>query len=213
MLQLFDYFRSSASFRVRVALNLKGLPYDLVPIHLVNHGGEHLTPEYQTINPSSLVPTLKEGDKVLTQSLAIIEYLNDLHPEPPLLPSEPYEKALVRAFSLSIAADIHPLNNLRVLTYLTDHLNLNEAAKTKWYQHWITKGFSALETQLNAHPHSFQFCFGHQPSLADICLVPQCYNARRFNCDLSPYPTLMRIDQTCQQHKAFEKAWPTESAT
>lgn len=211
MLTLYDYFRSSASFRVRIALNLKGLDYQIIPIHLVNNGGEQFLENYQKINPQSLVPSLQDGDMILTQSLAIIEYLNETHPSPSLLPKSPYEKALVRSFALSIAAEMHPLNNLRVLKYLTDDLKISEEQKNQWYHHWIAKGLSALENRLITHNLTGHFCFYNQPTLADICLVPQMYNARRFNCDLSLYPTIVRIDANCQKHPAFMQAWPMES--
>jgi maleylpyruvate isomerase len=211
MLTLYDYFRSSACFRVRIALNLKGLAYQTIPIHLVKEGGEQYSPAYQRINPQQLVPTLQEGDKLLTQSLAIIEYLNDCHPAPQLLPTDPYQKALVRAFALAIAADMHPLNNLRVLTYLTKELAITDEQKNTWYQHWMTKGLSALESYLNKHSPSSDFCFGDTPTLADICLVPQLFNARRFACDLSAYPRLVSIDQHCQTFTAFINAKPTET--
>lgn len=211
MLKLYDYFRSSAAFRVRIALNLKGLTYKSIPIHLVNHGGEHHSDAYSQLNPHQLVPCLDDSGQILTQSLAIIEYLNDTHPTPPLLPVAPYHKALVRAFALSIAADLHPLNNLRVLKYLTTEFKISDEQKTKWYQHWVNKCFTGLETQLRQHNLAGAFCFGDHPSLADICLVPQMYNARRFNCDLSAFPTLVRIDEHCQTISAFANAWPNEA--
>lgn len=212
MLKLYDYYRSSACFRVRIALNLKGLPYEAIPIHLVNNGGEQFSDAYQKINTQNLVPSLQDGNKILTQSLAIIEYVDEVHPKPALLPSHPFEKALVRAFALSIAADLHPLNNLRVLKYLTTQLGLSEEKKNEWYQHWIAKGLAALEKQLTHSNTSSDFCFGNQPSLADICLVPQMFNARRFACDLSPYPTLVKIDAHCQKLDAVNAAWPKEAA-
>jgi maleylpyruvate isomerase len=211
MLKLYDYFRSSACFRVRIALNLKKLDFELNPIHLVNNGGEQHTTNYQAFNPQALVPTLLHDNQVLTQSLAIIEYLDELHPNPPLLPQNPLTKAQVRAFALSIAADIHPLNNLRVLQYLTDDLKIAADDKTKWYKHWVQKGLNALEKQLTSHHSTYSFCFGEEPTLAEICLVPQMYNARRFDCDLSFCPNLVRIDTLCQQLPAFKKAWPNEA--
>jgi maleylpyruvate isomerase len=210
MLKLYNYFRSSASFRVRIALNLKGLDYKKIPIHLVNHGGEQHSAEYAAINPQSLVPALSDNEKIITQSMAIIEYLEEKYPTPPLLPTDHYQRALVRAFSLAIAADTHPLNNLRVLNYLKDELNISEDQKNKWYQHWIAKSFSALETQLASSVYTGDYCFGNSPTMADIFLVPQMFNARRFSCDLSAYPTLTRIDAHCQQHVAFITAHPEE---
>lgn len=211
MLQLYNYYRSSASYRVRIALQLKGLEYKEIPVHLLNNGGEQHAAEYHAINPQSLVPTLMNGPKPITQSIAIIEYLDETHPDPALLPSDPYQKALVRAFALAITADIHPLNNLRVLKFLKNDLNLTDEQKNQWYQHWITTGFTALEKSLNSTQHKTDFCFGDSPTMADICLVPQMYNARRFNCDLSAYPTLNKIDAHCQTLSAFMKAQPQES--
>lgn len=208
MLQLYNYSRSSASFRVRIALNLKKLTYQDIEIHLLNNGGEHVQPDYAAINPQQLIPTLKDDEKIITQSLAIIDYLEDVYPTPSLLPNDPYQRALVRSFALAIIADVHPLNNLRVLKYLTQDLGLSEDKKNTWYQHWIKQGLSALEKKLTAKEHTDDFCFGNTPTIADICLVPQLFNARRFNCDLSAYPTLTKIDAHCQTLPAFEKAWP-----
>lgn len=213
MLKLYDYFRSSASFRVRIALNLKKLDYTCIPVHLINNGGEQHADAYMKINPQKLVPSLVSDNHVLTQSLAIIEYLDDTYPDPPLFPVDNYKKALVKSFALSIAADLHPLNNLRVLNYLTNNLQISDAQKTAWHHHWTKITFGALETQLNSQATTSKYCFGNEPTLADICLVPQMFNARRFNCDLSTYPTLVRIDETCQQLDAVAKAWPTEPVT
>ena len=210
MLTLYDYYRSSACFRVRIALQLKNIPHELASVHLVNNGGEQHSDEYKKINPFAAVPTLMIDDRPLTQSLAIIEYLNETNPAPALLPADPYTRALARSFALTIAADIHPLDNLRVLKYLMNELNINEDQKNKWYQHWIIKGFDALEKQLAHQNRQTPFCFGDEPSIADICLAPQMYNARRFNCDLTPYPTLVRIDAHCQSQAAFKAAWPVE---
>lgn len=211
MLTLYDYFRSSACFRVRIALNLKNLNHETVSINLINNGGEQFSDFYQKINPQHLVPSLKNDNHIITQSLAIIEYLDEIHPYPALLPNEAYEKALVRSLALSITADIHPLNNLRVLKYLTNELKISEEQKNNWYQHWIKKGLSALEERLLYLNCSRQFCFGDKPTLADICLVPQMYNARRFSCDLTSYPTLVRIDANCRQQESFIKSWPEET--
>jgi|SRR5579862_1807577 len=211
MLNLFDYFRSSACYRVRIALNLKNLPYQKIPIHLINDGGEQFKEQYQLINPQNLVPALQDGNKIITQSLAIIEYIDELHPEPPLLPKTPFEKALVRSFALSIVADIHPLNNLRVLKYLSQELDISEEQKNRWYQHWINKGLIALEAKINSLNTKTDFCFGEQPSMADVCLIPQLYNAKRFSCDLRSFPTLLRIDAHCQNHSAFTNAFPVEA--
>lgn len=211
MLTLYDYFRSSASFRVRIALNLKKLSHNVIPIHLVNNGGEQHSSDYKVINPHSLVPSLTEGSRIMTQSLAIIEYLEETHPKPTLLPNSAYDKCLARAFALSIAADIHPLNNLRVLKYLQSELNATDEQKSEWYQHWVAIGFQALEKQLLSYDKHGDFCFGNQPTIADICLVPQVFNAKRFNCDLSSYPTLMRIYTNCEKLDAVTNAWPTEA--
>lgn len=211
MLILYDYFRSSACYRVRIALNLKSIEYQTVPIHLINQGGEQHSEKYLKINPQGLVPALVDGDKVITQSLAIIGYLDENHPDPSLLPDDATLRARVNAFSLTIAADMHPLNNLRVLNYLTQELSVSQEQKTAWYQHWMHKGLSALEKQLQIHRLSGDFCFGEKPTLADICLVPQLYNARRFSCDLTHYPTLVRIDANCQKLSAFSKALPMET--
>jgi maleylacetoacetate isomerase len=211
MLQLYDYFRSSASFRVRIALNLKELVYKNIPVHLLNNGGEQNSLEYQAINPQGLVPTLQDDDKIISQSLAIIEYLEDIYPEKPLLPADAYQKAWVRSFALSIAADMHPLNNLRVLQYLIKEFRLSEEQKSSWYKHWIEKGFGALEKSLVTLKDSGDFCFGNTPTLADVCLIPQVYNARRYAFDLSAYPTISRIDAHCQTLPAFLNAWPQEA--
>ncbi len=210
MIQLYNYYRSSASFRVRIALNLKQLSYQDIAVNLIHNGGEQFTSEYLAINPQSLVPTLKIDDKIISQSLAIMEYLEELYPYPALLPSDAYQKAQVRAFALAIAADLHPLNNLRVLKYITNELGLSEEKKMAWYQHWIIIGLTALEKKITSQDQKNEFCFGDTPTLADVCLVPQIYNARRYSCDLTTFPNLVRIDASCQQHPAFQKAWPTD---
>lgn len=211
MLKLYDYYRSSACFRVRIALNLKDIAYDAIPIHLLNNGGEQHSQEYLQVNPQGLVPSLDDNNQIITQSLAIIEYLEEVHPTPALLPKSPYEKALVRAFALTIAADTHPLNNLRVWNYLKDDLHVTEEQKNEWYQHWMRKACDVLEKLIVNHAN--QFCFGNTPTLADICLVPHLFNARRFNFDLTNYPALVRIDHHCQKLEAFKKAWPVEPIT
>lgn len=211
MLTLYDYYRSSACYRVRIALNLKKLHFDTIPIHLLNNNGEQFSAEYASLNPQCLVPTIIHDHHILTQSLAIIEYLDETYDSFPLLPKNTYQKALVRSFALSIAADIHPLNNLRVLNYLTKTLAITEEQKSHWYHHWLAIGLSALEKRLSATTHHFDFCFGNTPTLADICLVPQLYNARRFSCDLSQYPTLVKIDLHCQQLVEFVNAAPEKS--
>src|SRR5579872_2866340 len=185
MLKLYNYYRSSASFRVRIALNLKKIPYENISVHLAKN--EQNAPEFQSINPQALIPVLQDNDKIITQSFAIIEYLEDLHPTPSFFPTDPYQKALARSFALMIAADIHPLNNLRVLQYLKQELGLSEEKKNQWYQYWIEKGLSALEKNLNASKYTGDFCVGNQLTIADIFLVPQLFNARRFHCDLDAY--------------------------
>ncbi|MFJ2990453.1 maleylacetoacetate isomerase [Collimonas sp. NPDC087041] len=214
-MKLYSYFRSSASYRVRIALNLKGIPYDIVPVHLLKHGGEQLSQMYRTLNSDGLVPTLVEDDNdgadgqhVLTQSLAMIEYLEEIHPTPPLLPSTPLDRAFVRSIALSIACDTHPINNLRVLRYLVHELKVDENAKNAWYRHWCESGLAALEVALARDKRTGKFCYGDTPTLADCCLIPQIFNAQRLKCDLSAMPTLMRIHENCQQLEAFVKAAP-----
>jgi maleylpyruvate isomerase len=206
--KLYNYFRSSASYRVRIALNLKGLRYEYQSVHLSRGGGEQFSPEFRGMNPQSLVPVLEDGAKRITQSLAIIEYIEDTYPAPPLLPSDPAARARVRELALSIACDVHPLNNLRVLNYLTGELGVSEEAKNRWYQHWVALGLNALEAQIAGSPETGPFCHGDAPGLADCCLVPQLFNARRFKCDLSGYPTLLGIEQRCNALAAFRDAAP-----
>lgn len=205
-MKLYTYFRSSATYRVRIALNLKGIEADLIPVHLVNNGGEHHSDAYRQINPNELVPTLTENNFTLTQSLSMIEYLDEKYPDIALLPQEIEQRALVRAFSLSIACDIHPLNNLRILQYLKNTLNVSDEQKNAWYAHWIEAGFQALEAQL-AHSNG-KFCFGEQATLADCCLIPQVYNAKRFKIDLSAYPKIESIYAYCNTLDAFQQASP-----
>jgi maleylacetoacetate isomerase len=204
--KLYNYFRSSAAYRVRIALNLKGLAYEYIAVHLTK--GEQRAEAYLAINAQALVPTLVENGRTLTQSLAIIEYLNERHPKPSLLPAAPDERARVRAIALAIACDIHPLNNLRVLRYLTHVLNIDENAKNAWYRHWIEVGLAALEAQLANDAATRAFCHGDEPTLADICLVPQLANARRYAIALDAYPTLLRVDGNCAQLAAFADAAP-----
>ena len=207
-MKLHTYFRSSAAYRVRIALNLKGLPYETVPVHLTRGGGEQRAPGYRKLNPQALVPVLEDGGLVLTQSLAIIEYLDEVHPQVPLLPQDPAGRARVRALALAVACEVHPLNNLRVLNYLTGPLGLSDDAKRTWYCHWIAEGLGALEASLAADRATGRFCHGDAPGLADCCLVPQLANARRFKCDVAPYPTLLRIEENCQTLEAFKRAAP-----
>ena len=205
-MKLYSYFRSSAAYRARIALHLKGLPFDYAPVHL--RKGEQNAEAYRALNRQELVPTLIDGDTAVTQSLAIIEYLDERHPEPPLLPSAPAGRARVRAIALAICCDIHPLNNLRVLRYLVHTLNIGEEAKDAWYRHWIDTGLAALEAQLAADAATGTFCHGDVPTMADVCLVPQLANARRANIPLDGYPTLLRIDATCRALDAFARAAP-----
>lgn len=207
-MKLYTFFRSSASYRVRIALNLKGLDYDQLPIHLRRGGGEQFGCAYKAINPQGLVPTLEDGGRHLTQSLAIIEYLEERYPEPPLLPSDPADRATVRGMALTIACEVHPLQNLRVLNYLRNELKQAEEEVNRWARHWIALGLSALEHAVLSVPQRGKFCFGAAPSLADVFLVPQLYNARRFGCDLAGYPNLLRIEADCVALPAFAQAAP-----
>jgi maleylacetoacetate isomerase len=206
-MKLYGYFRSSAAFRVRIALNLKNLPYDTASIHLRRN--EQGRAEYRMLNPQGLVPTLETDDGTrLIQSLAIIEYLDEVHPTPPLLPSRPADRARVRALAEIVACDIHPINNLRVLRYLTHTLGHDEAAIGAWYNHWIDAGFAALEPLLANDPRTGAFCHGDAPGLADVALVPQVVNAERYRLDMTPYPTIIRIHRNCTALPAFAAARP-----
>jgi maleylacetoacetate isomerase len=208
MLKLYGYWRSSAAYRVRIALELKGLTYESVPVHLVRDGGEQRKPSYRRINPQGRVPALEHDGRVLTQSLAIIEYLDETWPEPALLPSTAAARARVRALAQLVACDIHPLNNLRVLQYLAKELGRSEDARNDWYRHWIEDGFDALEALLAGSTETGRYCHGNEPGLADVLLVPQVYNARRYQCDLTPYQTITRIEQACNALAAFDRARP-----
>jgi maleylacetoacetate isomerase len=208
-MKLYGYFRSSAAYRVRIALNLKGLAPEHVFVHL--RKGEQHAGDYLLRNPQGLVPTLATEDgALLTQSLAIIEWLEETHPQPPLLPRDADARARTRAIALAIACDIHPLNNLRVLKYLIGRLGVSEAARDEWYRHWCEVGLAALEMQLASEPATGRFCHGDSPTLADICLVPQLANARRVTLDLGKFPTLLRIEQACQALPAFADAAPAK---
>lgn len=207
-MRLYGYFRSSAAYRVRIALAFKKLPFETLPVHLLRGGGEHLGPIYGKLNPQALVPTLETEAGVLTQSLAIIEYLEEISPEPALLPRDPFQRAKVRAFALAIACDIHPLNNLRVLNKLRADFGADQMGIEKWYCHWIGLGFGALEAMVDAQAAANGVCFGQQPSLADICLVPQMANARRYACDPAAMPKLLAIDTALRQRLEFRAAAP-----
>ena len=206
MLKLYGYYRSSAAYRVRIALELKSLNWESVPVNLLF--GEQKKESFSQYNPQGLVPILESGGQFFAQSLAIIEYLEELHPEPPLLPSGTAQRARVRGMAHQIAMEMHPLNNLRVLKYLENELGLNDDKKKAWYEYWIAEGFSALEKSLNNTDGDAQFCFGVRPSLADVCLIPQVYNGLRFHCDLSDYPRILSIWDHCMTLEAFKRAAP-----
>ena len=205
-MKLYGYFRSSAAYRVRIALALKGLPYEYAAVHL--RRGEQRAAQYRALNAQELVPTLDDDRGRFTQSLAIIEYLDERYPQPPLLPRTPEARARVRAIALAIACDIHPLDNLRVLQYLVDTVGASDETKNAWYRHWIDVGLGALESQLSRDPATGTFCQGEAPTLADICLVPQLANARRFGIPLDAYPRLLRIEAACNALPAFVAALP-----
>jgi maleylpyruvate isomerase len=207
-MQLYTYFRSSAAYRVRIALNLKGLAYDAIPVHLLKDGGQQFQPAYRAINPLTLLPALDDDGVIVTQSLAVIEYLEEKYPATPLLPADAADRARVRSLALTIACDIHPLGNLRVLKHLEQEFKVTPETRLGWSRHWMREGFKALEATLAADSRTGSFCHGDSPSLADCCLVPQLFSARRFEVDLSPYPTLMRIDASCSELPAFEAAHP-----
>jgi maleylacetoacetate isomerase/maleylpyruvate isomerase len=205
--KLYTYFRSSAAFRVRIALNLKGLAYESSFVHLAK--GEHRKPEYSGVYPQGLLPTLVDDGNALSQSLAIMEYLDETHPEPALLPKDALGRARVRSLSLLVACEIHPLNNLRVLQYLKRHLGQNEEQINTWYRHWVADGLLKLEADLS-RAGTGQFCHGERPTMADCCLVPQIFNAKRYNSDLTPFPTVMRVFYACMKLEAFERAQPAQ---
>jgi maleylacetoacetate isomerase/maleylpyruvate isomerase len=205
--KLYTYFRISAAFRVRIALNLKGLKYEPVFVHLAK--GEHRQPQYASVNPQALLPTLELDDgKRLTQSLAIIEWLEEKHPTPPLLPKDALARARVRSLAFLVASEIHPLNNLRVLQHLKRALNQTQDQIDTWYRHWIADGLGKLEADLAAT--SGKFCHGDAPTMADCCLVPQIFNAKRYQSDLAPYPTTMRVFENCMKLEAFDRAQPSQ---
>lgn len=205
-MKLYGYYRSSATFRVRIALALKGLDYEATYVHL--RKGEQFAPDYAAINPQRQVPSLLDGDAVLVQSPAILEYLEEVHPDPPLLPLAPLARARVRAIAMAVGCDIHPLNNLRALKYVTGELGCSEDAMKAWYNHWVEIGFEGIEAMLAGDPATGQFCHGDTPTLADVYLVPQVFNAMRFDVPLDPYPTLMTIFETCMRLDAFDKSQP-----
>ena len=206
-MKLYTYFRSSAAFRVRIALHLKGLAYEPAFVHLAK--GEHLQPAYAKINPQGLLPVLQVDGTLLAQSIAIMEYLEETHAQPPLLPADPLARARVRSLSLIVACEIHPLNNPRVLKYVKNVLGHSQDEVNAWYRHWIADGLGKLEAEL-ARPGTGRHCHGDTPTMADCCLVPQIFNAQRFECDLKPYPTLMRVFDACMQLDAFDRAQPSK---
>ena len=205
-MKLYGYWRSSAAYRVRIVMHLKMLDFESISVHLVKNGGQQHQDDYIAINPSHLVPTLVDGDLVLNQSLAIIDYLDNCYPEVALYPSDVKLRAKVQALSLDIACEIHPINNLRVLQYLTNQLSLDDKVKLTWLHHWMTTGFTNLEAQLVKT--SGLYCFGDKVTMADVCLIPQCYNAKRFGVNMSHYPNICRIVNNCQLLTAFDKALP-----
>ncbi len=206
MLTLYDYWRSSAAYRVRIALNLKGLAYQAVPVHLVQDGGQQHSADYRALNPQGLLPLLLDGPNRIAQSLAILEYLEERYPQPALLPKDHGQRALIRSMALHIACDIHPLNNLRVLQYLSTELGVAAEAKDAWYRHWVHTGLAAVEQQLQQLPTALSL--GERPGLLEACLVPQVYNARRFNCDLLAYPRILAVVERCNSLQAFLNAMP-----
>jgi maleylpyruvate isomerase len=207
-MELYTYFRSSAAYRVRIALGFKGLEVEHRFVRLSREGGEQQTAEFAAINPQRLIPLLVDQDFVLNQSLAILEYIEELHPRPPLLPSGARGRARVRALACMICCDVHPLQNSRVQQYLAADLHHDEVAILSWVRHWIDDGLRALETMIASDPARGDFCYGAQPTLADACLVPQLYNANRYGCELEPYPTLVRIRAACETLEPFRNAAP-----
>jgi maleylpyruvate isomerase len=208
-MKLYTYFRSSAAYRVRIALNLKGLQYDAIPVHLLRGGGEQLQETYRSINPSGLVPAFQDEYITLTQSMAILEYLEDAHPQVPIMPKDAIERARVRELAQIIACDIHPVNNLRVLRYLVHELKVSEEQKSAWYRHWLVGGLEVLEKHLARDPSAGPLCHGRTPTIADCFLVPQVFNAQRQGIDVSVYPNIARINALCIEIPAFVKAHPS----
>jgi maleylacetoacetate isomerase len=207
-LRLYSYWRSSAAYRVRIGLNLKGLPYETVPVHLVRDGGEQHSPAFRETNPQQLVPVLQHGGRTIRQSMAILEYLDETWPDAPLLPAVSRDRARARAIAQAVACDIHPLNNLRVLRYFEHTWGVPQAERDDWVRHWIDEGFAAIEAMLAGHVATGAYCEGDTPTIADCCLIPQAYNARRFGVDISRYPTIARIEANCLALPAFDAARP-----
>ena len=207
-MKLYDYYRSSASYRVRIALNIKNIRYERMPVHLIQEGGEQNLPLYRELNPQGLVPTLIANDQIITQSLAIIEYLEEIEPAPPLLPKDALGRAMVRSMALLIACETHPLNNLKVLNYLRHELQCTEIQVKTWYHHWLKQSFDALEQRLTTSCRKQKLCYGNTVSIADIFLIPQVYNAHRFEFSMSNYPLINEIYEHCCGLDAFKKAEP-----
>lgn len=205
---LYSYWRSSAAYRVRIGLNLKGLAHEIVPVHLVQDGGQQHSADYRAVNPQALVPALCHGQRRMVQSLAILEYLDEVWPQPALLPATARERQRTRALAMLVACDVHPLNNLRVLQYFEREWSVPQPEREAWVRHWIEDGFRAAEALLAEHPSTGDFCEGETPTLADCCLIPQVYNARRFGVDMRPFPTIARIDAACLALPAFDAARP-----
>jgi maleylpyruvate isomerase len=207
-MKLYTFFRSSAAFRVRIAMNVKGISYEHAGVSLAK--AEHQQPGYKSVNAQGLVPTLEDGGRLLGQSLAIIEYLDEAHGGPRLMPADPIDRHYVRAFSQIVACEIHPLNNLRTLKYIKKTYGLDDAGVNAWYRHWIAEGFTMMETFLGREQRHGKYCFRDQVTLADCCLVPQVFNAQRYDCDLAPYPTVMRLHGECMKLDAFARAQPSK---
>jgi maleylacetoacetate isomerase len=207
-LTLYDYWRSSACYRVRIALNLKDMAYTAKPVHLLNNGGEQHSAEHRALNPQETVPVLVDGARVIRQSLAILEYLDEVHPEQSLLPAASRDRAHVRGLAQLVACDIHPLNNLRVMQYIEREYGVEQSAREQWMRHWIEEGLRAFEAILDGDAATGMYCHGDAPTMADACLIPQVYNAKRFGIDLSRYPMIQRIDEKCLSMPAFDKARP-----
>ena len=209
MVKLYSYFRSSASYRVRIALNYKGVPYEYAAIHLLKDGGQQFSEAFRALNADALVPVLEDEAHLLTQSLAIVEYLEETAPDPPLMPRDVIERAYVRSIASAIACDIHPLNNLRVLRYLVRTLGVSDEQKNAWYRHWVEHGLAAVEARISAEDRSGRFSLGDAVTMADVFVVPQIFNAQRMDCNLGQVPTLMRIFSNCMELPAFISAQPS----
>ena len=208
-LKLYSYWRSSAAYRVRIALNLKGLPHELIPVSLINNGGEHRSEEYRALNPQGKVPTLIDGERIVRQSMAIVEYIEESYAgEHRLMPVTARERARVRALAQIVACDIHPVNNLGVMQYLEHEFNAPQVERDRWIKHWIIEGFKGFETLLATNPSTGEFCEGDEPTMADVCLVPQVYNAKRWSVDMTAYPMIQRISDSCMKLDEFARARP-----